>query len=210
MVLALMLITADLAIIFFAIVTALALLGAFFAFASSTDKVGRFERCYATVNARITEGLFWFLLHLWKASVRRSAPFERILPAFFAGTVVVVTSLIPVAAMLAAQRGELHNHGVAAAIGALAWSCILEGTTLPARTKALARREVWPVRLWMAGVALAVLDVAVVLVGLLHSSALGSVGAGLTGAAFVAGADIISLLVGFVLCPWEPYPLLDP
>lgn len=210
MVLVLMPIAADLAIIFSAIVTVATLLGAFFAFANSTDKVGRFERCYATVNPRITEGLFWFSRHLWKASVRRSAPSERVLPAFFAGTVVVVTSLIPIAAMLAAQRGELHNDGVAAAIGALAWSCIVEGTTLPARTKALARRDVWPIRLWMAGVTLAVLDVAVVLVGLFHSSALGSVGAGVTGAAFVAGADIISLLVGFVLCPWEPYPLLDP
>lgn len=202
-------VAADLVILISAILIIGAVLAALRLFAESDDKAGRFERCYATVSARITEGLFWLIRHLWE-SARRSSASERALPAAFAGLVVVTTALIPAAAIKFAQQGELQRHGVAAAVGALIWGCLLEGATLQARTKELARREVWPVRLWQAGVALAAIDLALVLVGLLHHFAFESLGAGLSGAAFVAGADLVSFLLGFVLCPWEPYPLLDP
>jgi hypothetical protein len=202
-------IATDAAFVVFALVTVATTVGAFLAFADSTDKAGRYERCYATVNARITEGVWWLCRHVWMA-IKGSDRTERALPALFAAVTVVVTTLIPAAALTAAQGDVVQRHALPAGAGALAWGCLLEGATLQARIRELARVEVWPLRLWKAAVVLAILDVGLILVVVAHVIAVAGVEAFLSGAAFVAAADLVSLLVGFVLCPWTPYPLLDP
>ena len=34
--------------------------------------------------------------------------------------------------------------------------------------------------------------------------------AAMIGVSFVAGADLVSTYIGFMLCPWTQYPLADP
>jgi hypothetical protein len=199
----------DAVIIVGAVLIVVTVAGAFLGFSESQDKRNRFERCYATVDARLTEGVWWLARHAWRAA-RDSERGERVLPAIFAATTVVTTALLPAAALKASQAGLLSRQGIAAGVGALVWGCILEGTSLPERIAALVRRPVWSVELWKIAVILGMADVALVTVGLAHNFASEVFGAAISGAAFVAGADIVSLLVGFVLCPWEPYPLVGP
>jgi hypothetical protein len=52
-------------------------------------------------------------------------------------------------------------------------------------------------------------DLSLALPGL-HWSFSPALDAALAGAWFVALADLVSVWVGFLLCPWEPYPLNDP
>src|SRR4051812_4214906 len=58
---------ADVVVLGFGAVAVAALALSFHAFTQTDDPEGRFERCYATVNARVVEGVFWVVHHSRRA-----------------------------------------------------------------------------------------------------------------------------------------------
>jgi hypothetical protein len=96
----------DAVIIVGAVLIVVTVTGAFLAFSQSQDKPNRFERCYATVDARLTEGVWWLARHAWRA-VRGSERGDRVLPALFAAATVVTTALLPVAALKASASSTV-------------------------------------------------------------------------------------------------------
>jgi hypothetical protein len=175
----------------------------FLALDETDDPAGRFERCYATVSARVAEEAFWLMHHTRKA-LSGDAIEDRLHVLLWTLLFTGATLFIPVAAIYAGQRPELQSHGIAVAFGALVWGCVLESAGLPPRLRALARQPRISTRVWKVAVALVIGDL------VLGASAYRHVistdfDAAVAGAWFVGLADLVSVGLGFLVSPWEPY-----
>jgi hypothetical protein len=183
------------------------------------DAVSTLEHTYATVPAHLAEFSFWAITHT-RAAVTRSAHRAGVTPraasrrrtralyALLACLLLVVTGLLPAAAIAATKAGSLASHTVVVGIGGLIWTCVLETATLRERITRLAGREILRTPLWMWVLLLVVLDVLLMIACFVvpHLNR-GHLLVGLFGAAYVAMADLVSCYIGFLLSSSHPYLL---
>jgi hypothetical protein len=178
-------------------------------FNSLPNKRDAFEHHYATVGARIAESAYWTVRHICLA-LAGDQPGRRAKSAVYAGLVLLTTLAAPLGAVGAGAAPGFDKHGIAAAVGALLWGCLLESATLPDRTQELTGRRLPAIDLYLFIIGLVVLDVLLMVVALTNDFSDARLDVGIRFASLVAMADVISVLWGFVLSPWSRYPLGEP
>jgi hypothetical protein len=170
----------------------------------------RFENSYANANQRIVECLFWCIRHLRKA-LTEGAVRQRVARAALASWIAVSMIILSVLIVIRSDAPSLDGDGIAAAAGALIWSCVLESVSLPERTQRLAGIAVVGVPVWFLAILLTVADLLLLLVTAAGWFGSGAAEAGAVGASFVALADLTSFAFGLALAAQSPQSLLiDP
>ena len=170
----------------------------------------RFERSYANANQRILDCLFWALRHAWKAFADGGV-LERLARAAVAMGIGAAMVALSTYVVVQADAPPLDDQGIAVGIGALLWSCVLEGAALPERAGRVANKIIWDRPLWALALLLLIFDLLLLLVAAVGWFGTGSTGAGAVGASFVALADVTSFAFGLALAAQaEESPLGDP
>ena len=180
------------------------------AFAERADRSRSFENTYTTVGSHVAEFSYWFCRHVRRSVIGQEQRGSHAVRALGALTAVTATLVLPGLALVSSGSPSLEKQGLAFGIGGLLWGIVLEAAPLRERTYRLVNVYLIRIETWLCALLLCTGDVIVLGVSTFSDLGEPTFDAALAGAAFVAGADLVSTYIGFILCPWTVYPLADP
>ena len=169
----------------------------------------RLKNSHASIYVRLGELAFWLVRHLNGVFFRRGRRLQHLERALVALFFLSITAVTPVLTLALGSNPDFSRHGLAIGIGALVWTIVVESSAVSDRVRRFsAAVDFFPVLVHILITFL--LDAAIsclALSGMIRGEPLASV---ISGAAFVAAADIVSTLVGVAAAALPSYPLLDP